>query len=194
MNSVTFIIPTMGRSSLAKAVNSLEKQVLNNWKAIVVFDNRYEVNFTPTSDKVMVMQADKGGHAGTIRNYAMDYVATDWMAFLDDDDWVAPSYTQKLRGYLIARPELDLVIFTYKDVTNGNTIPHKNQKKIESCKVGISFAVKTEFVRLNKIKFTEFAVEDFRFLDECSRFGAKYFIPHDLQYYVGGRGKWLREE
>lgn len=191
MNQVTFIIPTMGRASVKKAVESLEKQSLPNWKAIVAFDNNYEVNYNSTNDKVMVIKADKGGHAGLVRNFAFDYVTTDWIAFLDDDDWVAPTYVQKLRGYAISRPNLDLVIFTYKDVTNGNVIPHKNLKKIESCKVGISFAIKTEFVRQHHIKFTEYAVEDFRFLDDCEKAGANYFISHDLQYFVGGRGKWL---
>ena len=194
MREVTFIIPTMGRATLPRAIESLEAQNVPDWRAIVAFDNRYAVNYTPSSPKVKVMTASEGGHAGLIRNFAIDHVDTDWIAFLDDDDWVETTYVQKLRGYSTSHPHLDIIVFTYKDVINGNVVPHKSTKKIQECKVGISFAIKTEFVRQKHIKFTPFAIEDFRFLDDCVKSGAKYFITHDLQYYVGGRGGWLRKQ
>lgn len=191
MNEVTFIIPTMGRPTLERAIKSLEAQNVPDWKAIVAFDINYQINYTSVNPKIKIMSANVGGHAGLVRNYAMDFVDTDWIAFLDDDDWVEKTYVQKLRGYSNSNPSFDVVIFTYKDVTNGNIIPPRRTKEFESCKVGISFAVKTEFVRQRHIKFTSHAVEDFRFLDDCKNAGAKYFISNDIQYFVGGRGKWL---
>ena len=193
MNEVTFIIPTLGRHTLERAVSSLKSQSLNSWKALIVFDNNYETNYEPLDPRVQVIKADVGGHAGLVRNYGIEKVETDWMAFLDDDDWVENTYVQKLKNYT-ARDPYDIVIFTYKDVTNGNTVPHRKLKRIEACKVGISFAVRTEFVKNHNIRFTPYAVEDFRFLDECDRAGAKYIITHDLQYHVGGIGGWLRKD
>lgn len=194
MNQCTFIIPTMGRQTLERAVSSLILQNVPNWKALIVFDGNYDVNYVATDDRIKIVKADVGGHAGLVRNYGINMVDTDWIAFLDDDDWLESTYMQKLRGYSDSHPEWDLVIFTYKDVVNNVTIPDKKLKKIEECKVGISFAVKTEFVNKNNIRFTPNAIEDFRFLDLCETNGAKYFISHDLQYYVGGRGGWLRKD
>lgn len=194
MDRVTFIIPTMGRSTLGRAVDSLKSQVSPNWNAIVAFDNRYDVNYTPDDDRVKVMKADNGGHAGLIRNFALDYVDTDWLAFLDDDDWVEDTYVRHLEMFSQNNPKVNLIIFTYKDVKNGNIIPPKRTRDFEACKVGISFAVSTSFVRDNNIRFTPYAVEDFRFLDECRKAGAKYLIPNEIQYYVGGRGEWLRKD
>jgi glycosyltransferase involved in cell wall biosynthesis len=36
--SITFIIPTIGRNTLEKAIQSIEKQTNNNWKIIIIFD------------------------------------------------------------------------------------------------------------------------------------------------------------
>lgn len=184
----------MGRKTLTRAVESLQKQSVQDWRAIVVFDNSYNINYETTDSRIKVMKSDVTNHAGMVRNYALDHVDTDWIAFLDDDDWVKESYVQKLRGYVLAQPHLDLIVFSYQDSTNGRVVPHERQNKIEECKVGISFAVKTSLIRLNHIKFTENAIEDFRFLDACVKAGANYLIPHDIQYMVGGIGGWVRKD
>ena len=36
--SITFIIPTIGRNTLEKAIQSIENQSINEWKIIVIFD------------------------------------------------------------------------------------------------------------------------------------------------------------
>jgi glycosyltransferase involved in cell wall biosynthesis len=196
MAVVTFVIPTMGRDTLSRALMSLYDQSDMGWKAVVVYDNRFEntLESTEYAEQVRIVTASEGGHAGLVRNYGIDLVDTKWTAFLDDDDWVEPSYVQKLNGYSISHPQLDLIVFTYKDVTNGNTIPNKKQTKIEACQVGISFAVKTDFINEHKIRFTPFAIEDFRFLNECVQAGAKYWLSHDLLYNVGGIGGWVRKD
>jgi glycosyltransferase involved in cell wall biosynthesis len=193
MNQVTFIIPTLGRSTLERALESLKLQGVPDWKALVVYDANFDVNYESSDERITILKADVGGHAGLVRNYGIEKVQTDWMAFLDDDDWVEKTYVQKLRNYT-ARDPYDIVIFTYKDATNGNTVPHRRLKRIEACKVGISFAARTEFVQSNNIRFTPYAVEDFRFLDECDKAGARYIITHDLQYHVGGIGGWRRKD
>jgi glycosyltransferase involved in cell wall biosynthesis len=194
MAFVTFVIPTMGRGTLARSLNSLVEQSDGDFKAIVSFDGRYEPDARVDDGRISYIKGTALGHAGLVRNSGIDLVDTEWTAFLDDDDWVEPSYVQRLRGYSLSHPHLDLIVFTYKDATNGNTVPNKKQNKIEECKVGISFAVKTAFINEHKIRFTPFAIEDFRFLDDCVKAGVKYWISHDLQYNVGGIGGWLRKD
>lgn len=184
----------MGRETLIRAIDSVLNQSVNDCDAIVVFDDRYKEYAIPEAEKIKVVLSDNYGHAGILRNDGINLVQSEWTAFLDDDDWLEPSYVQKLRGYAVSHPQIDLFIFTYYDEINGNTVPDKRQTKIEECKVGISFAVKTDFINKHNIRFTPFAIEDFRFLDECVKAGAKYHITHDLQYRVGGRGGWLRKD
>ncbi len=113
------------------------------------------------------------------------------MAFLDDDDWVEPDYTSRLKFYVSRDPTLDIVIFSYKDITNNNIQPPPGLKDIRACNVGISFACKTEFILNNNIRFTPYAIEDFRFLEDCKGAGAKYILTHEIKYLVGGIGGWL---
>jgi glycosyltransferase involved in cell wall biosynthesis len=193
---VTFIIPTLGRPTLARTLDSLTHQSDQDWRAIVCFDKNASglLEFEEYNGQLKAINSYEGGHAGLVRNRGIDLVETPWTAFVDDDDWLALSYVQKLKGYALSHPQLDLIVFTYYDEVNNNTVPEKRQNKIAECKVGISFAVKTEFINTHNIRFTPYAIEDFRFLDACVKAGAKYWISHDLQYYVGGRGGWVRKE
>ena len=42
----------------------------------------------------------------------------------------------------------------------------------------------------NNIQFIAGGIEDFEFLDQCEKKGAKYLITHDVQYFVGHRSSW----
>lgn len=196
MSLVTFIIPTLGRKTLSRTLESLTKQTDQGWRAIVSFDSNAEglIEFEEYGGQLKAINSHETGHAGLVRNSAIDLVETEWTAFVDDDDWLATTYVEKLRQYAEKSPHIELFVFTYHDAENNNTVPHKKLRTIEECKVGISFAVKTEFINKNNIRFTPYAIEDFRFLDQCVKHGVKYSITHDLQYHVGGRGGWLRKD
>lgn len=191
---VTFLVPTMGRKTLARAVDSFIAQNDWNWKALIVFDGNYDVNFSANSENIKVLQSDVKGHAGLVRNYGVDRVDTRWIAFVDDDDWVDPNYIDRLKFHINTQPDLDMVIFSYRDEKTGNIQPNPKVKDFVECGVGISFAIKTQFVNDNNIRFTPYALEDFRFLDDARKAGAKYKITHEVLYRVGGIGGWLRKE
>ena len=184
---VTFIIPSIGRSSLKRAVESVINQGDWNWKIIIVFDG-IEPNIDFNNDHIKYITAPKTNSAGLTRNIAIPLVDTGWTAFLDDDDYIADTYIQKLKYYINEDSERDIIIFTYRDITNGNTRPPLGFKDIVSCEVGISFACKTDFIHHNDIKFQWGAIEDFAFLNDCRNAGAKYYLTNDVQYYVGGIG------
>ena len=58
MSIVTFIIPTIGRSSLNDALNSLYKQTIQDWKAIVIFDG-LSTNITINDERVSILTCEK---------------------------------------------------------------------------------------------------------------------------------------
>src|SRR3972149_1719751 len=118
---VTFLIPTLGRYSIHQALGSLRDQTNPNWKAIVIFDN-HDITIS-TDEKVSAYRFDKplGQGPGIVRNYAFPFVDTDWIAFLDDDDYVDKTYVDRIFHY--AKANYDLINFTYRDVNSGNTQP-----------------------------------------------------------------------
>lgn len=191
---VTFVIATKGRRSLEKAIQSLLDLKDWNWLAYIIFDGVEPIkldNIDYLNDNhFIVEQSEKIGHAGLIRNLALPKIETVWTAFLDDDDFLKDTYIHKLREYSSKNPELDIIIFTYKDVTNGNIQPPKGTVDFVCCQVGISFAIKTEFIKEHNILFPPGGVEDFAFLDTCRNLGAKYLVTNDLQYFVGKRSAW----
>ncbi len=180
----TFITPTIGRKSLSRTVDSIINQREWDWKAIVMFDGR-EINYHTDNDHVRVMRSEQQNSAGLTRNEAMKYVTTDWIAFVDDDDWIEPDYLNSLK---VRANDYDVVIFTYKNVRNGNVQPPPYHNDFVACNVGISFAVRTDFVIRNRIQFPWGAIEDFAFLDACRSAGARYTLTKEIKYLVGGIG------
>lgn len=194
----TFVIPTKGRASLKKAIQSVLDQTDWNWRCTIVFDGIPPVEITGLNPDIdylkdnhfIVRSCDYKGHAGLVRNEALPLVDTYWTAFLDDDDFLKPTYLNRLKHYSDSNPDKDIIVFTYRDMENGNTQPPKNLNRLVRCNVGMSFAVKTDFIRDNNILFDYGVVEDFAFLNECANKGAKYLITHDVQYFVGHRSAW----
>lgn len=183
---VTFVTPTIGRKTLQRAVDSVIRQHDWDWKHIVMFDGR-EINFSSDNDHVLVTSCERKNSAGLTRNEAMKLVTTDWIAFLDDDDWLETDYIENLKRYT----NYDIVIFTYRDVVNNNTQPPiDGERDFRAGNVGISFAIKTDFVIKHNIQFCSGGMEDFDFLDQCRSAGATYIKTNLIKYFVGGRGEW----
>ena len=191
---VTFIIPTKGRETLKISVQSLLDQSSWNWRAMILFDGipvRKIGNFDYLEDNhFVVKECEHKGHAGLVRNEGIPLVDTKWTAFLDDDDFLKSTYTESLMKYDTANPNTDIIIFTYKDMENGNTRPPKNLNIIKCCEVGISFAIRTEFIERTGVRFRPGGLEDWGFLFDCVNAGATYLITHDIQYFVGHRSAW----
>jgi glycosyltransferase involved in cell wall biosynthesis len=58
--SITFIIPTIGRNTLEKAIQSIEKQTNNEWKIIVIFDGILST-LKNSNPKIRVLEIEKKG-------------------------------------------------------------------------------------------------------------------------------------
>ena len=48
---------------------------------------------------------------GNVRNYAMQFVNTPWIGFLDDDDIIIPNYIQRCMEEINITPSADVISF-----------------------------------------------------------------------------------
>ena len=121
MPFVTFIVPTLGRPELDRALASIEAQTDPDWAVIV---------------------EPSVGSAGETRNAAMKKAHTPWTAFLDDDDVLKPTYVEHLREHAEDYPWAEVVIFRMDHPKLGILPPRTGQIRYST--VGISFALRKE--------------------------------------------------
>lgn len=161
---VTFIIPTLGRPSLAHTMASLAVQTDRDWAAVVIGDG-VQPDVQP-SERIQVMRCEPQGSAGLVRNLGIEMCSfgSPWYAFVDDDDTLKPDYVEKLREESSKFPGegAGCIVFRMFDpVVNTVLPPHEliNPLDLAWGKVGLSFAVRSEwfddehglrFIRENK--------------------------------------------
>ena len=98
MRSVTAVIPTVGRPSLARAVRSVLDQSVEVTELIVVADTKEAVSL-PNDERIRLLCTPFRGGASRCRQLGIDAARGSVIALLDDDDeW----YPEKLERQLQA--------------------------------------------------------------------------------------------
>lgn len=193
MSFVTFVIPSMNRSTLYRALESIASQTDSDWSVVIVLDGVPPHNLSSQIQdfpKTTIIYEKKIGHAGILRNIGIASIQQDfptWIAFLDDDDVIKPTYVESLRNNA---QNNDVVISTMVVESNGDIHPNPAATDFVRCDVGISFAVKLDFVRKHNVLFAPGEIEDYGFLEQCRKFGAKYVLTHEIQYLASARNNW----
>jgi hypothetical protein len=188
---ITFIIPSLGRNSLKDSVQSLFELNDPDWNVVIIFDG-IKSNLEIQSPKIKIIEADKKGHAGILRNIGMDYVlsaaASDaanqsiWFGFLDDDDYLSSDYIDKLKlEYENSKEKANVIIFRM-GYPNKTIIPAKNIKQIIKCNVGISFAIQSHIAKTNQFNLGLF--EDYIFLKILESKKYNIMISSYVCYFV----------
>jgi len=183
---ITFIIPTIGRDTLINSINSLLNLDDNDWNAIVIFDGIDKIDLL-NDPRIKSIKIEKHGkeefknNAGLVRNIGFNYVKTEWIGFLDDDDYLSPDYISCLKNEIKMNSNIDLCLFRM-GFENGCILPSKFDKNIIRNKAGISFALKTKITE--KIKFINSPFEDYIFLKEVQNNKYKIVISSYVCYFV----------
>jgi len=188
MAFVTFIIPTIGRDTLKRAIDSLKAQIVNDWKAIVIADELMaepgylmdeRIDFIPFFEKLGEYGKDKRSRSGLVRNKGLELVTSEWVAFLDDDDVVRADYVKFLMMY--SEEFIPIVVFR-AHFPNGDILPPISNR-LDLGMVGISFAVRMNLINTYKIRFNNSGCEDWQFLNLCKARG-KYVVSPYITYDV----------
>lgn len=187
---ITFIIPTINRSTLINTLESLEKQTNSNWKSICVFDNVIpddDIKLKLESDsrfKYIILTEKVGKNhnsAGLVRNIGIEQCDTEWIGFVDDDDTLTPYYVQRLEEELIISLDIECIIFRMR--SDNNIFPLTNALDFEKGQVGISFCYKLKLF-YEGLKFIPDAFEDFILLDRIRSNKKKILISPYITYVV----------
>src|SRR4051812_23968700 len=89
---VTVVVPTMGRPEVLKALESVRGQTYTEVHTIVVLDDPSREPFVRgvLEEETLIVTSGRTGGANA-RNVGLRAAATEFVAFLDDDDWWEPA-------------------------------------------------------------------------------------------------------
>jgi len=180
---ITFIIPSLNRSTITRTVDSLLNQTNPNWNAIILYDGVVGAVFD--DERIKTLDIPKtglvgpaNGQSGLVRNVGIKMVKTEWIGFLDDDDTIDVNYVSTLiEKYL----EKDFVVWRMK-YQNGFIVPPLSSNNLFFGSVGISFCYKNKF---NNLLFDNNRDgEDFDFLMKLKSLTNKWVITPEILYNV----------
>lgn len=184
MDLVTFIIPTIGRTTLKNSIDSLLQQTVKEWNAIIIFDG-IKNNINIEDDRIKIVEIDKCGkninNAGLVRNYGISISNSVWIAFLDDDDIISNDYLEIFYREKYKYNFIDLFIFRMN--LNGRIVPKLKTDNFYLCDVGISFIMRKSIYD-NGLMFINDGAEDYLYLDTIRRNNYKIMILPYVKYFV----------
>jgi glycosyltransferase involved in cell wall biosynthesis len=88
---VTVVLPTMGRTEVLRALASVRGQTYTEVRTVVVLDDPSREPFVQRvlEKETLIVTSGRTG-AANARNVGLRAATTDFVAFLDDDDWWQP--------------------------------------------------------------------------------------------------------
>lgn len=191
-DKILFIMPSINRKSIVKAVQSLYAQTDQRWHLCIVYDCIESKPIIPELDEVtcIVLDEKKGkgkNNAGLVRNVALDRFIDEYerIGFLDDDDILNADYVELV---YTKYSKQDLVIFKMiSQLSDGQIWTTPSTENIdELCEgnVGISFCYKTE--KLSQNRFVADECEDWIFVEKIIKEKNKYecIITEEVGYNV----------
>jgi len=191
---ITFIIPTIGRDTLSRSIESLKNQTNPNWNAIVIFDG-IAPTIQESDPRIRILEIDKHGQsvnsAGLVRNKGMKLVETPWIGFLDDDDLLDEKYVDTFLKEISEYSHIDVLIFRMMS-DKREILPPLNDSRIVEGNVGISFAIKRELF-IQGYEFVPSHIEDYIYLSKLLDDKKKIMISPYVMYYVRERNNTTAE-
>ncbi len=130
--NVSIIIPAHNAAdTLSETLESLLAQTHRHWEAIIVNDGSTDetdaiaTNYSKKDARIYSIGQQQGGEAAA-RNTGINRANFDWLLFLDADDWIAPSYLEKMTNTLAFDPSLNAVYCGWARVTPHGKLGAEN--------------------------------------------------------------------
>jgi glycosyltransferase involved in cell wall biosynthesis len=183
-SKITFVVPSVNRITLKRALHSLVLQTDPNWKCIVIYDGVDGPKFS--DDRIRTIKINKTGSfgpihglSGLVRNEGLKLCDTEWIGFLDDDDSLNKEYVSTLHAKYTNH---DFVVWRMR-YTSGMILPPSSATTLIFGQVGISFCYRNKF---NDLFFENNRDgEDFDFIKKLTCLTNNYVIAPEVFYNVG---------
>lgn len=127
---VGVVIPAFNAAAtVADTIASLQAQTLRDWVAVVVDDGSTDdtapvVAGIAAADSRITLHRQANAGEAAARNAGLAQLTTDWVAFLDADDQVTPTWLERLSAEAHANSTLDVVHCRWARVAaDGTVIP-----------------------------------------------------------------------
>lgn len=143
-NKICIIVPVYRvEPYLRQCIDSILAQTFTDYKLILVDDGSPDNcgaicdDYASKDNRIVVIHQENRG-VSAARNAGLDWMFakcdSEWLAFVDSDDWIIPTYLETLHRYTSA-PEVDVVATNYtvfsdeqelknvpQNVVNANTV------------------------------------------------------------------------
>ena len=116
-----------------------------------------------------------------VRNIGIKYANTNWICYLDDDDYLANDYIDCFYNELNLNHDMDVLIFRMND--KNKILPELETDNFYLNYVGISFVMKKKIFDNNLI-FVPSSSEDFEYLNLMRNNNYKIIISPYIKYFV----------
>ncbi len=167
----SIITPTHKRvDKLTRAVDSVLQQEYSNWEMIIVNDSPEDASYTNfassiTDRRIKYFNNDKNRGVNYTRNFALDSISddSDWVVFLDDDDYIAKDALTALSKILSTHPHVNWLVTNraYADGTLVTQFPKNNSWYsytrdcliLKRCRGDVTHTIKTSTIK--NIRFSK---------------------------------------
>ena len=126
---VSVLIRTMGRSSLAAAINSVRCQGFKDWELLVINASNQPLPLLKKEEVEAITQVIEPGvclDRSSAANMLLKAAKSQYAVFLDDDDWFLEGHLEKLYNFLEAN---EGPIAAYSDVKCISNVNEANPEK-----------------------------------------------------------------
>lgn len=161
----SIITPTYKRADkLSRCVNSVLNQTYYDFEMIIVNDSPNNLSYENfekniSDSRIKYFKNEKNMGVNYSRNFAMDNISKDsnWIIFLDDDDWLAHDTLQSLEDLILSKPDSKWFVTNraYKDgklVTNypKNDTYYSYIKDVlilKKCRGDVTHIIKSDLIK-----------------------------------------------
>lgn len=180
---------------------SLEKQTFKDFEIIIVDDCSTDGSYQKLQDyiknsslNIHLFKTPKNSGPGIARNIGIDNAQGEWITFVDNDDWVATDFLEKI--YLIINLEgVNCVIYDYytwlngeKNIARSMYINEGGRKTVSDCMVATRNHTFGKFYKLSECSGVRFPAvrrcEDVAYVTQTiASCGNAYYYNEPLYYY-----------
>ncbi len=205
---LTVVVPAYNAAhTIARALDSLVRQRDEHWRAVIVDDGSSDStadivgSYAALHDRITLVRQDNLG-VSAARNAGVAASKSEYIAFLDADDELAPSYVEEMREFIHAHPGFEIYHPNLRVIAPDGTVSRFTEVDeirqtgfealLESCAIAVGGAVVTRRLHDGLGGFKSgILCEDYDYWLRATAQGARALHnPRELYvYHQEGRGR-----